>query len=473
MFGTILKLFTKDRRGNVAMMYALMLVPVLFGVGAAIDFTRANQVRSNFAEGADAGLLAAARSAILDDTLTEEQINTLARRFFDGNTISSDDFIVDTFDLVADRENQVFTLNITGRVRTQILGIGGRDFLPININSEAQISPPRLLELALVLDNTFSMTGARLDALKDASEDLVNIVMDDTGDDNVKIGIVPFSQYVNIGLSRRDEPWLDGAEDVFESSTENVCRNTFPNSNRTCVDEYVPCTETIDGIEVSSTCRNRTCTGDRGQSVQSCEIEDVVTEETWHGCVGSRNYPFNVRDEKYDVRLVPALLDIECTRPLTALTSNKQTVLDEIEALAVQGDQTYIPGGLVWGYRMMTNLAPLDEATTFTELQSQQGVKSLILMTDGVNTRSAAFPLHTNAGGFDADRVVEELCEEIKGDGIELYTIAFEVTDSTVEELLLDCASAPENFFDATDAASLADAFETIGNGLVELALTR
>ena len=38
--------FLADRRGNVAMMYALMLPVLMFGAGFAIDYTHAMQVQT-------------------------------------------------------------------------------------------------------------------------------------------------------------------------------------------------------------------------------------------------------------------------------------------------------------------------------------------------------------------------------------------------------------------------------------------
>ena len=106
-------------------------------------------------------------------------------------------------------------------------------------------------------------------------------------------------------------------------------------------------------------------------------------------------------------------------------------------------------------------------------MESDGAVKSLVLMSDGVNTKSAQYPYHTKNLGVDANRILDELCDEAKGKGITIYTIAFEVTDSTVRNLLEDCASSRENFFNATDSAALSDAFAAIGMSLTELALTK
>ena len=40
--------------------------------------------------------------------------------------------------------------------------------------------------------------------------------------DNVNIGLVPFSQYVNVGLEYRDESWIDVPDD-YSTTDPNVC----------------------------------------------------------------------------------------------------------------------------------------------------------------------------------------------------------------------------------------------------------
>ena len=70
--------FFSDRRGNVAMMFALMLIPMLIGAGIGLDLVRANQMRTKMAEASDAGLLAAARAKILNPALSDAEAKAIA-----------------------------------------------------------------------------------------------------------------------------------------------------------------------------------------------------------------------------------------------------------------------------------------------------------------------------------------------------------------------------------------------------------
>lgn len=458
--------FIGSRAGNVAMMFGLLLIPLLLGAGVGIDTMRINTARSKLAEAADSGLLAAIRSRTLDGALTDAEAEAIARRYFNANAASGSNIEISSFSFVQVPGEDRFRLTVTGRIKTTIMAVAGRRWVPINLVSEATMAAPRSLEVALVLDNTYSMTGAKLTALKNAATELVDTVMADT-DNQVKVSLVPFSQYVNVGLSRRAAVWLD-VDDDYSVTTPNVCRTTYPErTSSNCV--TVPRTCHRDGVPYD--CSYQDCDVDDGDPVEVCE--DQTQNYTWHGCVGSRDNPLNVEDRSYGTDLVPGLLNIWCAREFTPLTTDKAAVLSEITAMSVQGGQTYIPAGLMWGYRALSNIAPLTEGITYADMTANDAVKAIVLMTDGENTKSASYPKHTASGGSGADAILEGVCDEAKGDSITIYTIAFAVTDSDTRDLLESCATAPGNYYNATDSTALFDAFEAIGLSLTELALTK
>ena len=81
--------FLADRRGNVAMMYALMLPVLMFGVGMAIDYTHAMQVQTQLDAAADAAVLAALTPSMMQQSNTAAQ--TAATNLFNSqaNNIAS------------------------------------------------------------------------------------------------------------------------------------------------------------------------------------------------------------------------------------------------------------------------------------------------------------------------------------------------------------------------------------------------
>ncbi len=459
-----LREFLRACGGNVAMMFGLFLIPLLIGAGIALDMVRANYTRSTVEQAADAGLLAAARARLNDKTLSDASATAIARRQFDANAKLSGDATINDFVFSYDKAHDKFELEVNGAVKTTLLSVTGRRVIPINVVSEAKVAPPRALEAVMVLDVTNSMKGDKLAALKDAARDLVDTVMPDTGD-SVKFGVVPFSQYVNIGVSRRGAPWLSVPADY--SVTNYSCRNTYPDAKksncrtvaRTCMNDGVP-----------YDCSSEVCDWDYGEAVEVCG--DRTSTYKWRGCVGSRNYPLNVQDGDYNSNPVPGLLNIYCPAEVLPLTSVKAQVKSKISALAVQGD-TYIPSGLAWGWRLVSSTDPFSEGQSYESFEVESGIKSIILMTDGANTRSPAYPSHAGTNATLANSLTRDLCDNIKAKKIVVYTIAFEVTDSTILDLLRGCATDPANFYDASDSAKLADAFEAIGDQLQRLALSK
>ena len=49
-----LRRLRSDRRGNVVLTFALALIPIMGAVGAAVDYSRANNIRSQLQAAADA-----------------------------------------------------------------------------------------------------------------------------------------------------------------------------------------------------------------------------------------------------------------------------------------------------------------------------------------------------------------------------------------------------------------------------------
>src|SRR6266850_97630 len=70
--------FLKDRRG-VTPMFALAILPVVGLVGAAIDYSRANSLRTGMQSALDATSLAMAKLA---PTLTSSQLQTQTNAYF-------------------------------------------------------------------------------------------------------------------------------------------------------------------------------------------------------------------------------------------------------------------------------------------------------------------------------------------------------------------------------------------------------
>ena len=113
--------FRKAEGGNVALTFALALIPIMTGVGAAIDYSRANMAKSLLQSALDAALLAGAKDG-------SSSWASVALNIFQSN-LAQKNITVPTPSF-ASPGSSTYTGSVTASVQTSTLGI-------ININSLA------------------------------------------------------------------------------------------------------------------------------------------------------------------------------------------------------------------------------------------------------------------------------------------------------------------------------------------------
>lgn len=348
----------------------------------------------------------------------------------------------------------------------------------IAVDSEVTRSVDGSLEVALVLDVTGSMAGSKIVALKDAAEALVKkITKVDEAD--VRIGVVPFSNYVNVGVSRRNEPWISGAADKVTTTTKPAGCYPDVTQSTSCV-KWAPsktCTKYNDGVPYQTTCpgaciETKTTYFDPPKKGSCWEETTTTNTEKWSGCVGSPAYPGNVEDKASNV--YPAKFTT-CAPELTRLTDKLGPVESAIETLKPSGF-TYIPAGLSWGWNLLSPSAPFTDAAAY-DPKNKKPRKALVLMTDGANTMyvdGAGSHRYVGDGkpATQADKYTAELCENIKKKKIELYTVAFQIDIPAAHAMLQKCATSTGHYYKADSAEDLIKAFEAIGASLENLRIS-
>ncbi|MBX9759605.1 MAG: VWA domain-containing protein [Beijerinckiaceae bacterium] len=450
---------SRDESGSIAVVFGIALFTLTCAVGAGLDYTRMVSTRTALSMAADAAAIAAGQAP-------PGEAVALAREVFNANFREQN--LVASFSAAPflNGADDAFRVEVTANVPMTLSKVMGVDERPVRIVSEALLGGGEDIQIGLVLDVTGSMAGAKLDSLKTASSAMVNALYDKLKKANqVKIAVVPFAEYVNVGMQHRNQPWLAVPPDT--STTQQVCRQTR-DVTRTynCRMQVNAWQECNDGVCVSKSGAWEVCDYDYGPEYQTCGMQ--TTNVTWSGCVGSRFYPLNVRDQDYTLNPVPGVMNVSCPPPLTPLSSSRPSVLKSIDELSPSGE-TYIPAGLMWGWAALSPLAPYSEPTNPTAKTKQY----IVLMTDGENTRSPNYPYHQDAGSATSDTLTSELCANIKAAGLGIFTIAFDVNAITTKNLLRACASSPDNYFDATSTAQLAAAFDSIAKQMTVLRLTR
>ncbi|MFO1090972.1 MAG: TadE/TadG family type IV pilus assembly protein [Hyphomicrobiales bacterium] len=465
----LLKTFRSSTAGNVSLIFGLAIVPLIWAVGASIDYKRAADDRAQLQKALDAGALAAGALKSTDATANRQVVEKYLQSNIPPELMAKVEGL--TVTVAADGKVVADARGATDATLLAAVGVGE---IPYSVHTEVVRSKGNPLELALVLDNTGSMSGQKIKDLQSAATDLVNTVMIPNVD--VKISVVPFAQYVNVGTGNRNQPWMSVPPDSKTSTTTYQCsqvRDVLSTYN--CVTKPVTQTSCNDGVCTSKTVNQTTCQYTYGPYYQKCQNVTSTVTQTWNGCAGSRAYPLNVRDDTPGTPY-PGIMNVSCPSTLTPLTSTKATVTSALSKMVATGE-TYIPAGLVWGWATLSPDAPFTEAVPYSQKTTK---KAMVLMTDGANTKSVSAlsgytgsPDHKGSNVTQANQYMTELCTNIKAQGVTIYTVAFQVTDATILSRLQSCASDPGMALTASNASQLSAAFANIAEALKTLALYR
>ncbi|SEA60176.1 vWA domain-containing protein [Rubrimonas cliftonensis] len=200
------------REGAVAVIAAASIG--LTGLIAAMvtDMTRVEVTRLRLQGAADAAALAAAREVSLE----EADLKALARMVFDASLDGGVGGVaVANFGVVVEPATKGLTETVRvtvdadiGLAALRLLSyLGGDDVQKVHVDAAASRTALSI-EVALALDNTGSMTGARIAELRVAARLLAETLF--AGEDaspNLHVGVVNYSASMNIG--RQHAGWLD------------------------------------------------------------------------------------------------------------------------------------------------------------------------------------------------------------------------------------------------------------------------
>ena len=457
------------------MIFGLALPVLIVMGGAAWDLQRAAVARSYAQDAADAAVLAAAASrgqeledmtAVVDDYVA----HNLDRRYLQGEPTH----------VVDEPQPAHLRVQLRGSVPSMFLGIIGIQEMPVVVSATATRGAAEEVELALVLDNTWSMSDrdssgtVKIDALKSASRLLVNELMQ-RDDGKVRIAVVPYADYVNVGTSNRSQPWVSVPAD-YSTTSPRTCQ-TITSERRCTRGAPRTCTRSVDGVSETYDCTPSTCTDQPVTPYERCS-GGGTTHYRWYGCVASRTEGVMRLNDAHPEKPYPGLLATSqnCLSPILPLTDRRTDVLSTINGLVVRvggyRPLTYIPSGLIWGVNVLSPTAPFEQGDPYHDA-NRKPRKILVLMTDGENTlrydpsngRHTTPSTNGNSGQQQlraTNNDTAAICEYARSRNIEVFTVALAVSSGTARDLLQGCASDSEHYFDARDTAALGGAFASI-----------
>lgn len=459
--------FLRSESGAVAPMIGLMMIMLIGCMGIAIDTGRSMVVKARLVDALDAaGLAVGARIATSDFNADATKFVTANfKANYAGATVTSVTATPNT-------DKTVITLAATATMPTSFMKLFGTSAVTVKATSEVTRQSVGL-ELVMVLDNTGSMEqSGSMPGLKTAANSLVSILFgSDTTAENLFIGLVPFSQAVNIGTSRAG--WV-------------LPTTLLPTTNAYYPSYWTGCVEARrNGLDRTDDPPLTTNTNSLFRAYYSPDDDDY---NNWirkysNGTSYTQIYYYN-----YLYQQGPGAF---CPSEMTLMTNVKSKITTGINAMAAQGS-TMINLGAVWGWRMISprwrgywggdmaaNSLPLNYGTKNMQ-------KAVIIMTDGENSFSpnnyTAYGAladgrlgYTSQGSAETelDTRLTTVCTSMKTAGVIVYTVAFNNPDSSTKSMLQGCATSSSYYFDAGNTSALNAAFQTIGSSLSNLRVSK
>jgi Flp pilus assembly protein TadG len=218
--------FITDRRGNVAMLFALSAFVLIGFVGAALDFSRVMTLRMAAQNALDAATLAAAELQSRGGA-SNADLQRVAVAMFDANMSNAADHVCAAPAITRDAASGRVSIDMSCDMPTSLSGLLGFPRLTFATASTVEYARAKL-DVALMLDVTGSMSGQKIRDLKSAAKLLVDTVVDPSGDgEDVRVALAPFSASVNAGAYFRR---ATGAAAGGNCVTERTGREAYTDS---------------------------------------------------------------------------------------------------------------------------------------------------------------------------------------------------------------------------------------------------
>jgi Flp pilus assembly protein TadG len=433
--------FIRADDGNIAVIFAIALVPIIGFVGAAIDYTRANSARSSMQAALDTTALMLSKD-LSEGTITTSQISAKASSYFSAlytNTDAKSVAVTATYTANSSLGSTI-QVNGSGAVTTDFMKVAGFPNINFNTSSTAAWGNVRM-RVAMALDNTGSMADdGKMPAMQSAAKNLIDQLsgLAKTSGD-IYISIIPFAKDVNVGASNYNQSWVDFTD--WDNDPAN--------------DSFGTCSKKSKTTKSSCEAASKTWTPDHSM---------------WNGCVWDRDQDYDTKNTApiagNSSTLFPAEQWGACPVQLMPLSYDWAGLKSLINSMTPNGN-TNQAIGMAWAWQSLAQTAPLNAPAKDPNYTYKDAI---ILLSDGLNTQDRWY---TNASQIDARQKI--LCDNAKAAGITVYTI--QVNTSTPADptsaVLQYCASGPQNFFVVTSASQTASVFSSIGTSLSKLRVAK
>jgi Flp pilus assembly protein TadG len=481
--------FRDDQSGSTAMIFGLTLLPVVFFVGIAVDFSRGLTLRAQSQVALDAAALAAGRayqtaaanaSAADAGNCNGSTGKSLvacdaANKYFNAMKPTQSVLASLAFTPPSGAKTE-FTVKATTWLKTPFLNAvaafkqkpaeagappgcttNGWQCMKLTSTAAALVAAGGSnttisLETALMIDITGSMgpdfgDGNKLLDAKVAAKDLIEIlVWDNQTTVTSKVSLVPFSKSVNAGTYAATVTGRSATSGsnklrpcVIERLGTNAATDEAPSASNGWIGAYA------GNNAPSSYSYNDQIASDNNNS-SNYDTAGTCDPGTWDGAQGWGGNPQN------NAAIVP-------------LTTNKTTLKNTVDALVASGG-TAGHLGTAWAWYTLSpkwnSIWPT--ASQPSAYNAANVNKIAVLMTDG--------DYNTDYSSGNSEDKAGALCTAMKAKSITVYTVGFQVSNDA-KTFLKSCATTNGHYYDATTGESLKQAFRDIALKISSLRISK
>jgi Flp pilus assembly protein TadG len=486
----------RESSGNVAMMFALLVIPLTGGIGLAIDMGRIYHVAMHTQGALDSAALAAGRVAQVEKTDMLNKASKSASAFYDQ--AKPTDVVQTSIAFAPNAHETEFTVTATSWVKTPFLAVldlfghtAPQSDAPPGCTSTfactkvvstatAQIclncsdvgggnaDDGTNLEISMMLDVTGSMGGDKIVDLQAAAKDLIDIVVwGDQSKYTSRVALAPFAPTVNVG-------------DYFTKITGKSDREDNDGKENRNIHYPAIC------LNANGSVKNE-CSNKEGQKTYNkpkyiAKYAKCVVERS--GLLNLLKYTDSAPKNDY----LPTWNDAQQTMETTCepsaaivpLTSDRTKLKNAIDGFKASGTTAGQLGTAFAWYLLSPNWSTVWPAESEPTAYGTPKVKKIaVLMTDGeYNTLLGEQYDDGSAKATEALNHAKSLCSAMKwkllpsDPNIEIYTVGFKLTTKASKAMLKNCATSDDHYYETSSGDGLKSAFRDIALKISRLRLT-
>ncbi|MHA6296896.1 TadE/TadG family type IV pilus assembly protein [Devosia sp. CAU 1758] len=433
--------FLRDRDGNVAIIVALLIMPMLVLAGGATDIARYEAHRAQLQDGIDRAVLAAASlsQTVPVETTVADYLKTLA---------FVDDVVLD-YDYAISINTRIIKVTASYEMPTGFLPLINITDLPIIVTATAQERRSNL-EISLILDVSGSMrfgSPMKIGLLRPAAKQFIDAMLTPANAPTTSISIVPYAGSVNVGsvvMNGIGVQRQHSYSSCMEFATTDYAANVglIPFHQRTQVPHFT---------------QNHANTNEPGLDWGYCPSE--VTAISYIS-----NDPTALKNKIDNMRMADGTG--------TGIAMKWGMLLLEPAA------QPFVAQAAGLG------MVPAQFANRPSQFDDPNTIKIVVLMTDGdiqpqMRPNQYAYPRNPEGGGGNyqwynagtANTHLQSVCSRAKNNGVIVFTIGFQVSN-TGRSQMQSCASSASHYYDVS-GLDIAGAFNSIATAIQKVKLTQ